>query len=40
MRGLSVLLLAVLAGPALALPQMVELLGQDRNAAFGLDSGG
>ena len=25
---------------ALALPQMVELLGQDRNAAFGLDSGG
>jgi 23S rRNA (adenine2030-N6)-methyltransferase len=25
---------------ALALPQMVEALGQDRNAAFGLESGG
>lgn len=25
---------------ALALPQMVQLLGQDRNAAFGLESGG
>jgi 23S rRNA (adenine2030-N6)-methyltransferase len=28
------------AAGRLALPQMVELLGQDRNAAFGLDSGG
>ncbi len=28
------------AALAAALPQMVELLGQDRNAAFGLDSGG
>jgi 23S rRNA (adenine2030-N6)-methyltransferase len=25
---------------ALALPQMVEALGQDKNAAFGLESGG
>jgi 23S rRNA (adenine2030-N6)-methyltransferase len=25
---------------ALALPQMVEALGQDKNASFGLESGG